>query len=284
MYLTANEVQAKYGISHGHCRRDLVEFGKCRTKSRIFCGRECLSYYEPDIIKYLEVKEERKKRAAQRYENRPITMSGKKSKYSKTLPRKMYIKLRNAWFGMMRRCYTTDRPDYQHYRNVKVRMCDEWLNDFDAFASWSLENGAEMGLSLDRIDNNGIYSPDNCRWTVKRVQANNTSTNDYIAYDGRTQTIADWAKEYKIPYFRLYSRIMKGWDMKKCLEQPRKKAANANTHTMTINGETRTLSEWAKIAGLEYHLVYSRFAAGWPPEDVISGNNFRLTPHSDPHS
>lgn len=218
MWLKSTEVKAKYGISPGHCRRDMLAHG-CRTKPYTFCGKTVLSYYEPDVKRIVEERDAKKKKAKDRYAARPDVMRGTRSKLKKVLPDKMYKKLQNAWFGMMRRCYTNDRPDYRHYREFGITICDEWLNSFDEFALWSLNNGVDYPLSLDRIDNDKGYSPENCRWVTKIVQGNNTSVNRVVRYMGEEKTIAELAAEYGIKYHTLYYRIVtKGWPVEEALE------------------------------------------------------------------
>ena len=107
-----------------------------------------------------------------------------------------------VWYNMIYRC--------QHcsgYDNVTV--CDEWLGEsgFINFYNWSMENGYTDELTIDRIDNTGNYEPSNCRWVDYKIQANNTSRNRMLTYNGKTQTMAEWSKELDISYDTLNSRI-----------------------------------------------------------------------------
>ena len=92
---------------------------------------------------------------------------------------------------------------YKYYREKNITVCDEWLGEsgFINFYNWSMENGYSDELTIDRIDSNGNYEPSNCRWVDYTVQANNTSRNRIITYAGKTQTMAEWARELNIPYF-----------------------------------------------------------------------------------
>lgn len=268
-YLKSKEVYEKYGVSPAHCHRDLAEKG-CRIKKYIFCGRECNSYYEPDVKRIVSELREKQAKTQEHYAARPDVMRGTKSSLKKVLPKETYIKLRNAWYGMMRRCYTNDRPDYHHYREFGIVICDEWLNSFDAFALWSLNNGMKKNLSLDRIDNDRGYSPDNCRWVTKKKQNNNTSVNTTILYQGEEYTIAELSDIYGIPYPRLWSRISSGWKIEDAIKKPRKRSASKNSLKMTYDGQTLPLSEWAKKTGIPYSSVITRFKKGYPPELVLS--------------
>ena len=97
---------------------------------------------------------------------------------------------------------TTDKT----YREKGVKCCEEW-NDYLNFRNWALNNGYGDNLSLDRINNNGDYSPENCRWADKYTQANNTSANHLITVNGETKTLSEWSDEKGINYSTLRSRV-----------------------------------------------------------------------------
>lgn len=89
-------------------------------------------------------------------------------------------------------------------------MCDEWLNDFMTFYEWGIKNGYKEGLTIDRINVNGDYTPENCRWVENVVQANNKRTNINITFRGKTQSLAEWCRELKLEYINTYRRYKKG--------------------------------------------------------------------------
>ncbi len=102
-----------------------------------------------------------------------------------------HSKLYCKWNSMRRRCNEETHQAYQYYGGKGIHICDEWNNSFEAFRDWAYETGykEESKLSIDRIDSNGDYSPDNCRWATNKVQANNTSSNIMFEHDGRTQNL-----------------------------------------------------------------------------------------------
>lgn len=121
-------------------------------------------------------------------------------------PKKLY----NAFTNMKTRCYNKNYFLFHRYGGRGITVCDEWRNDFSAFRKWAFENGWDESLTLDRIDNDKGYSPQNCRWVDKTAQANNRSTNRYLEHNGERDTIANWSRRLNIPYYVLQHRMEKG--------------------------------------------------------------------------
>ena len=127
-------------------------------------------------------------------------------------------RLYDIWQNMKDRCYNSHSERYRDYGGRGVVVCPEWLNGFEAFYNWAILNGYKDNLTLDRIDTNGNYEPSNCRWATYKEQANNTRRNILLTYNGKTQTIAQWADETKIKYATLYMRINKlQWNIERAL-------------------------------------------------------------------
>lgn len=115
-----------------------------------------------------------------------------------------------VYHNMRNRCYRPNNRVYDQYGGRGITVCDEWLGEhgFENFSKWALENGykdlrEESGrtiLTLDRIDVNKGYAPDNCRWVDKYVQANNRRNNRHIKINGEIDTLANMAKKYGISY------------------------------------------------------------------------------------
>jgi len=125
-----------------------------------------------------------------------------------------------VWHGMLQRCKNPNDKRYKYYGGRGITVCDEW-HDAEKFIGWAVLNGWEKGLTLDRIDNNGNYKPDNCRWVTRKVQSRNMRSNHLIAFNGKTQTIAEWAEEIGINGSTLYNRInVSGWPIERALAEP----------------------------------------------------------------
>lgn len=114
------------------------------------------------------------------------------------------------WSGMKSRCYNKNEPAYKNYGGRGIRMCDRWRNSFEAFLE---DVGERPGpeYSIDRIDNDGNYEPGNVRWVTDKQQANNKRNNRILEHDGRSLTVAQWAKETGISGFVILGRLSRGW-------------------------------------------------------------------------
>lgn len=109
--------------------------------------------------------------------------------------------------SLRQRCYYSKSISYKYYGAKGVTVCDEWLNDFPTFYNWSIENGYEKGLQIDRIDLNGNYEPSNCRWVDRTTNMNNRTASRMVTYNGKTQTMSEWARELGVNYCTLQHRI-----------------------------------------------------------------------------
>lgn len=104
------------------------------------------------------------------------------------------------WQGMKGRCYNKHDARYHRYGGRGITVCDEWKNDFTAFYEWALANGYQDNLTIDRIDNDKGYSPDNCRWSDVKSQCRNRSTNIKITIGNSTRTLTEWCEIFDIDF------------------------------------------------------------------------------------
>ena len=129
---------------------------------------------------------------------------------------KTNTKLYQIHAAMKARCFSKNHKNYKQYGGRGITVCDEWKNDFMAFYNWAMSNGYKEGLTIDRIDVNGNYEPNNCRWVTRKEQANNTRKNCFIEYNNEKHTIAEWCDILGITYSKLFSRLRKGLPLDKC--------------------------------------------------------------------
>lgn len=136
-----------------------------------------------------------------------------------------HSRLWRIYSNMKNRCYNPKAPNYSYYGGRGINVCEEWLNSeritigkyihnqskgWLSFQEWALKNGYAEDLTLDRIDTNNGYSPENCRWVSMKVQMNNTRNNHYITYKGKTQTIKQWCEELNLNYSTTKGRFRRG--------------------------------------------------------------------------
>lgn len=114
--------------------------------------------------------------------------------------------LYNVWMNMKMRCYNTTDGAYERYGGRGIDVCDEWKNSFDAFMEWALGNGYDDNLSIERIDVNKGYSPDNCTWIKLKEQAINRRSTVWVEYQGERLNLKQWSEKLGINYGTLNSR------------------------------------------------------------------------------
>lgn len=126
--------------------------------------------------------------------------------------------LYSVWNSIKTRCYTPNDKGYANYGGRGIKMCDEWYNDFKAFYDWAYTNGykdeklpcGKNRWTIDRINNDGNYCPENCRWVDRTIQANNTRRNHFVSINGETKTISQWAQSSGLKPATIGSRYKKG--------------------------------------------------------------------------
>lgn len=123
------------------------------------------------------------------------------------------------WKGMRERCFNSHNKEYKNYGGRGITICDEW-NDYLAFRDWSLSHGYDNKLSIDRINNDGNYCPENCRWATREIQCGNTRRNIFLTYNGETHSPKEWAKKLGIPQHVIYERRFLGWPEEKIISEP----------------------------------------------------------------
>ncbi len=111
---------------------------------------------------------------------------------------------------MKSRCYNKGVPGYKDYGAKGIKLCPEWEKSYEEFKRWALDNGYDDSLSIDRIDNDGPYTPSNCRWVDRVIQNNNKSNHLIITAYGKSMNAKQWANETGISYSTIVSRYHRG--------------------------------------------------------------------------
>ena len=119
-------------------------------------------------------------------------------------------KIYRTWANMKTRCNNPNTPYYSRYGGRGIKVCPEWADSFEAFYSWAMSHGYDDTKEIDRIDNDGGYTPENCRWVSRERNANNKRNNLIIEMDGVVHTAAEWAKITGISIKAIYTRHADG--------------------------------------------------------------------------
>jgi hypothetical protein len=117
-----------------------------------------------------------------------------------------HTRIYHIWIDIRQRCNNPHNHAYANYGGRGIKVCEDW-NNFTAFLSWSKSNGYSDNLTIDRIDVNKGYCPDNCRWVSRKVQSINKRNNRLITYKGQTKTLREWADSLHVNYDKLRYRL-----------------------------------------------------------------------------
>ena len=187
-----------------------------------------------------------------------------------TIHGKTGTRLYVVWCDMRRRCYDEESSSYSNYGGRGITVCDEWLGDggFMRFHSWAYshgydENAPKGECTLERIDNNGNYSPDNCCWTSLKRQAQN-KRNTHIVTFGKQQSLSDFCEEYGVSRTLASERLQRGWSPAEVMFFEPKDMSNH----IEYNGEVHSQREWAKIFGVSKSSFQYRLSHGWTFEQA----------------
>ncbi len=167
-----------------------------------------------------------------------------------------------SYNAMIKRCNNTSDSEFDNYGGRGIKVCEEW-GTFEGF--YSSMGDRPHGTTLDRIDVNGDYTPSNCRWATALTQGNNRRNNHLVTANGKTQTIAEWARELGVSGTAILNRLNKGLSHDDSINTP-----FSTNEGLTINGETKLLSEWAKLAGVNRNTITQRLKRMTPYQAVFS--------------
>ena len=132
---------------------------------------------------------------------------------------KNIARLYNIWQGMKKRCSRKNNKDYGNYGGRGIKVCKQW-QDYRAFRKWALANGYKEELTIDRINNDGNYTPKNCRWVTNKENARNTSMTRWITIKAETKPLVEWCELFGISYTVAHGRLARGWESEDALTRP----------------------------------------------------------------
>lgn len=167
-------------------------------------------------------------------------------------------RLYSIYNGVKKRCYSKAEPRYKDYGERGIKMCDEWLASFDNFADWSLSNGYSDKMTIERIDVNGDYCPENCKWITSQEQSFNKRTTRWVNYKGEHIQLKILCERENVCYDTVHDRIYKrGWSVDKAIE--------------TSSQRENSLLSKCRERGMNYETVRSRILKfGWSEERALN--------------
>ena len=174
----------------------------------------------------------------------------------------------HIWSGMRQRCKNKKCWAYKWYGGRGIKVCERWKS-FNNFID-DMGPRPSKKHQIDRIDNDGNYSPENCRWVTSKENCNNR--NNAVRIDGLR--IEDIAKALGLSYLAIYSRYANGWSIDR-IKKKSEAGRRISNRFITVGNETRTLTEWANQSGLSVQVISDRLKRGLSPEEAIDGKRQR---------
>ena len=187
-------------------------------------------------------------------------------------------RLHSIFWDMKKRCYGSYRKQFQDYGGRGIVVCDEWKDTSRViinkhyvtkgwlnFKKWALSNGYDDNLTIDRIDVNKNYCPENCRWITTKEKNNNKRSNKVFTYKDKTQTLAQWCEELNLPYHSIKHRLsIYGFSFEEAI-----KAKDYRAHYITYKGKEKSIKEWCLELNLDYKVISARLNRGWDIEKAF---------------
>lgn len=172
----------------------------------------------------------------------------------------MRERTRSSWRSMIYRC---KNPRAVYYYGRGLRVCSRWKK----FSNFVTDMGDRpAGMTLDRIDNNKGYSPDNCRWATRKTQQQNTRYADFLTVGGVTLCQADWGRRVGIPQGTISKRLTRGWSVERAIMTP---PWGKIKRPITLNRKTMSLEAWSRELKIGATTIAWRLENGWSVEKAL---------------
>ena len=174
------------------------------------------------------------------------------------------LRLWSIYHDIKKRCNNPNSARFKDYGGRGIKMCDEWLDDFDSFADWSKNNGYSDELTIDRKDVDGNYEPQNCRWITIKEQCRNKRNTVFVEYHGVKKPLIVWCEELGLVYDTMHDRIKKrGWSVEKAFE--------------TKSQRDDSFASKCKSHGISENVVRDRVKKlGWDLESALNTKSLGL--------
>lgn len=178
-----------------------------------------------------------------------------------------------TWANMLDRCRNPNHPQFHYWGGKGVAVCERWK----VFKNFLADMGCRpaKGYSLERRDSAQGYSPQNCYWATSEQQSNNLKSNIRLTYEGRTLTLAQWAKQLGMTYDSIRARYRMGWPTEAILGSPankyhKERKIHATSRVLTHDGKTMTVSQWARHLNISHEVLRSRVKYGWDTARILT--------------
>lgn len=174
----------------------------------------------------------------------------------------------STWRGMIDRCTRQNSIAYKDYGGRGIKVCERWRESFQNFLD-DMGKRPSSKHTIERSDNSRGYGPDNCCWATREQQGSNTRRNRVLVHNGRTRTLAQWAKETGLSGSLIAWRLEAGWPVEDALTKPLGEP-HRNYRLVECDGEMVPIKEAARRRGLPYDTLFKRASAGWSLEDALT--------------
>lgn len=179
------------------------------------------------------------------------------------MDRQTFSKLYHVRYAMIERCYNQNCKAYHNYGGRGIMVCEEWLRSIDSFIQFALSHGWNSKLSIDRIDNDGDYEPDNVRFVTAKENCRNKRNQTRITIGGVTRVLADWADISGVGRATIGWRYKNGVRGDALLERPDAPVM------LTIDGIRKPITEWAKSINIPLSTLRKRISDRLPVERLL---------------